>query len=688
MRTTSKQRFGLALITLLGGLLLAAQAGAVTVTAAGASGLAGQTVNVAINTTTLNSLNVDSYQFGLSYNSSAVTPTGLVTVGTLSAASGWTEQYNVSNTGGTGTINVSAAGTGALSGSGALIIISFQINPTLLSGGNSGLNFTGFMFNEGAPKDTTSNGLITINATPSINVSPSSGEIVRGSTLQFTASGNVTPPVTWSTTDNTIATIGSSSGLLTGVAPGSVQVTAVDHVGLTATTTGVVLVRGMGVTVGTGSTSAGSPVSVPVTVTTLAGLGVRSGQFSITYNPAIETFTSVTTPAGTLLNGYGSITAGANNGVITVAFAGTSDVTGSGTLFDLNFSTVAGVSGGANLTLNTALFNETLPALRTNGFLSVNGLPTLGVNPNSITLFDGQTQTFTATGGATPPLTWSTLNPAIATINPSTGLLTAVSGGVTQVKVVDNLGATGISSSITVYDCTVTLGTAVISPGGNGIIPLTVDRDISALGVYSMQYWVNWSSSFIASATSASGGITSAWTGPVYGYTPGGKLEVATAGTHAGGPGTSLGYFDVNITANATTSSVIPLTLTNFMFNEGHPLPLIVNGQITIGASTGVDAGGADVFALGPAEPNPAASATRIAFTVPKAASTSDARLDVFGLDGRRVRTLFAGPAEAGAHVSTWDLADEAGRRVSAGVYFVRLLWGGSALERRIAVIR
>ena len=542
--------------------------------------------------------------------------------------------------------------------------------------------------NEGTPVVTTTNGTLTVNVTPSFGISPASGEIIRGQTLQFNATGTPTLPVTWSTTDGTVATIGSSSGLLTGVAPGACQVTAVDNASHHATTTGQVFVRGMGVTVGTGSVFAGQSMAIPITVTSLAGLAIRSGQLNIGYTPSFLTFASVTTPGGTLLNGYGTTMASASNGVVNIAFAGTTDLTGSGILCYLNFNTTVGVTGSSQLLLNSALFNETLPALRTNGSSTVTGLPTLSVSPFTVTLYDGQTQAFTAGGGATAPLTWSSLNPTAATINPSTGILTAVSGGTTQVKVVDNVGAVGISGVISIYDCKLTLGSVTYPAGTTVQVPLTLDRSIATLKVRSMQFGVSWSSVLITGGSSPIAGISAVWGTPVSNFKSG-LLRVAAAGKDTLGPGTLLGFVNLDLSPSATNGTVIPLTLSGFLFNEGHPLPFITNGQITVGTVTAADGPGELEFSLGAAQPNPARTAARISFALPSSAALGpEPRLGLYGIDGRRVRSLDPNGQSPGIHTVTWDLEDDAGRRVPAGVYFVRLEWSGRRLERSIAVVR
>ena len=68
-----------------------------------------------------------------------------------------------------------------------------------------------------------------------------------------------------------------------------------------------------------------------------------------------------------------------------------------------------------------------------------------------------------------------------------------------------------------------------------------------------------------------------------------------------------------------------------------------------------------------PVVPNPSASTMRLSFEAPSAVT---ARIAVFAPNGRLVRELWNGPAEAGMHQVTWDGADAQGASVGAGVYF------------------
>ncbi|MBL1277832.1 MAG: S8 family serine peptidase [Ectothiorhodospiraceae bacterium] len=83
-----------------------------------------------------------------------------------------------------------------------------------------------------------SSSTITVNAAPvNISVSPSSGSVVVGSTLRFTASGG-RAPYSWVVSNGSVARI-DSNGTLTGLAAGSVIITARDANGVTGSSSSV-----------------------------------------------------------------------------------------------------------------------------------------------------------------------------------------------------------------------------------------------------------------------------------------------------------------------------------------------------------------------------------------------------------------------------------------------------------------
>jgi sugar lactone lactonase YvrE len=84
--------------------------------------------------------------------------------------------------------------------------------------------------------------------------------------------------------------------------------------------------------------------------------------------------------------------------------------------------------------------------------------------------------------------------------------------------------------------------------------------------------------------------------------------------------------------------------------------------------------------------PNPFNPRTTIAFVL---RVPSDARLQIFDLKGRLVRTLFAGTELAsGRYEVEWNGRDEAGRRVPSGVFLCRLVAGDEVLTRRMLLLK
>ena len=101
-------------------------------------------------------------------------------------------------------------------------------------------------------------------------------------------------------------------------------------------------------------------------------------------------------------------------------------------------------------------------------------------------------------------------------------------------------------------------------------------------------------------------------------------------------------------------------------------------------AAVGVDLRSVAALELRPGAPNPVADATNIVFTLP---TPTDARLAIFDMSGRRVRTLVNNRLAAGSHSVRWDRSDDSGRLVRPGVYFTRLFANGRTLQHTIVAL-
>jgi hypothetical protein len=90
-------------------------------------------------------------------------------------------------------------------------------------------------------------------------------------------------------------------------------------------------------------------------------------------------------------------------------------------------------------------------------------------------------------------------------------------------------------------------------------------------------------------------------------------------------------------------------------------------------------------WALGPSSPNPLAGSAEITFEV---ARTSNVSIKVYNAMGQVVRVLRNERMEPGRHVATWDGANQAGDRVSSGVYFYSMEAEKYKATRKMLVVK
>jgi endonuclease I len=83
--------------------------------------------------------------------------------------------------------------------------------------------------------------------------------------------------------------------------------------------------------------------------------------------------------------------------------------------------------------------------------------------------------------------------------------------------------------------------------------------------------------------------------------------------------------------------------------------------------------------------PNPFNPSTSIDLELPAAGPV---QVDIFGLDGRLVRTLLHETRPAGEVVLRWNGLDDNGLRVSSGPYFCRLRSGGATDTRKLLLLK
>ena len=94
------------------------------------------------------------------------------------------------------------------------------------------------------------------------------------------------------------------------------------------------------------------------------------------------------------------------------------------------------------------------------------------------------------------------------------------------------------------------------------------------------------------------------------------------------------------------------------------------NRPVTLGTTTAASGAIPAHSGLAAARPSPFREQTTLECDLARAGEIT---LGVYGVDGRRVRTLAAGVHPAGVHRLVWDGRDDAGRPLAAGIYWARL---------------
>ena len=103
---------------------------------------------------------------------------------------------------------------------------------------------------------------------------------------------------------------------------------------------------------------------------------------------------------------------------------------------------------------------------------------------------------------------------------------------------------------------------------------------------------------------------------------------------------------------------------------------------------TGVETGPTVVVrenGLDPCRPNPFRLRTRVSFRL---VQSDHVNLRIYDVAGRLVSTLVEGRTEAGEHHVLWEGRNTSGKRVAAGVYFVRLDTPGFTKVQRTTLLR
>ena len=301
---------------------------------------------------------------------------------------------------------------------------------------------------------------LTVNAAnlSSIAITPANGSIAQGTTIQFTATGtfndggtrNLTHQVIWSSSDTTVAVIGSS-GIATGQPRG-------------ASGSGTTIISAV-----LGSTSAS--VNFTVTNATISSISV--------------TPTGVTIPIGAQ-KGFQA------TGLFSDST--TEDITANSQWTSSNPSVATvGSGGGAILTATgvaagTANINASFGGVTGSGTLTVDSatLVSLALSPANAILSPGSSASYDAIGTFSDGsqrsmngiVTWTSSDTQVATVSPS-GTVTGQSAGTATIRV--QSGSISTTAGLVVEGST--LSSIRVSPA-NATIPESIQSGFAATGIF------------------------------------------------------------------------------------------------------------------------------------------------------------------------------------------------------------
>jgi chitodextrinase len=344
---------------------------------------AGKEVFLAIQTSDLTGKEIYSVDFTLVTDATVVTITDVSTSGTATA--GWGDPTaNVQP----GRLTVSSGGTSALTGSGDLITIHLRVKDGTTIGTTIPLTFSRFMFNEGTPSVTLSNGTITVIA----DTEPP--RIIRGPRVRSLTSSSAV--VTWTTDEP--ATSGIRYGIdsaseheqhdealvvnhrlpLTGLDPGQTFQYAVfgeDQHGngpvvsdtRTFTTENIVL------SLPSLSHDPGQSIPIPVSIDGAGGHSIQNVNLTVQYDADLLSVTGLSAD-GTLTAYWSPPSLSTQTGSITLSLSGETPVSDRGVVINIEgvISPTARLGEGSVLTLSDVTLNEgAVPAVTRNGQLTV-----------------------------------------------------------------------------------------------------------------------------------------------------------------------------------------------------------------------------------------------------------------------------------------------------------------------------
>ena len=180
------------------------------------------------------------------------------------------------------------------------------------------------------------------------------------------------------------------------------------------------------------------------------------------------------------------------------------------------------------------------------------------------------------------------------------------------------------------------------------------------------------------------------WTFEISGFTVGSSVTISWPAHHTPSSiDASMGINDIYSGYSFTLSDLASGTTINMRTTTSYTFTY--TGPRTFTISVGATHLGSGVAKLPKTvslfqnNPNPFNAATKISFYLPE---KSDVKLEVYTIDGKRVRTLASGEFNMGMHTLVWDGTDDSGEEVPSGVYLYKLTAGKVTRTMKMMMVK
>lgn len=341
--------------------------------------------------------------------------------------------------------------------------------------------------------------IITVNANFNAGTVSGSSPLCIGATANYTSSG--TSGGSWSSSNTSVATVNSSTGLVTAVGAGTVNI------------------------IYTVGAACGNPVSSSksLTVSPNVSAGTVSGNSPLCISTT-ATYTSNGVTGGTWSSSNTTVaTVNAGTGLVTAVSAGTASI-----IYTINSGCGSPVSSSRTLTVSQNVSAGTIS----------------GASPLCI----GNTATYTSNGSSGG--VWSSSNTSVATVNSTTGQVNAASAGTSNIIYTINSGCGSPVSSSKALTVSANVNAGTV----NGASPLCIGS--SSTYTSNGTPGGSWSSSnaSVATVNSNTGQVTAVGAGTVN--------IIYTVTNCSGNPLTAIATLTVTPNVSAgTVNGVSPLCI-------------------------------------------------------------------------------------------------------------------------------